>query len=181
METDTRTAIDECATTLIRIKARQLVGRFGFTKSDQEDIEQDLALHVLRKLGCFDPRRGSPNTFVDRIVQRRIISILRRRYAQRADYRRTVPLDEALRDADHGKCEPVDERAPHADARDTAVDLAETIESLDVEARELCRLLMQESVAEAARRLALTRAQVRTRIARIRRQFGDAGLDIYLD
>jgi len=38
---------DEYVARLVRIKARQLVGRYGFTESDREDIEQELTLHLL--------------------------------------------------------------------------------------------------------------------------------------
>ncbi len=44
---------------VIKAKAKQLVGRYGFTESDREDIEQELRLRILRRLQDYDPERGS--------------------------------------------------------------------------------------------------------------------------
>jgi hypothetical protein len=54
-----RPELDPLARTLIRNKARFLVGRAGFTKQDSPDLEQELAAWVLDKLRRF-ARKGSP-------------------------------------------------------------------------------------------------------------------------
>ena len=69
MDTDKTIATDEYATTLMRVKARQLAGNYGFTRSDREDIEQDLILHLIQQMRHFDPKRGGETTFVSRLVQ----------------------------------------------------------------------------------------------------------------
>ena len=130
----------------------------------------------------FNPTRSSKSTFVNRIVNRRIISILRHRYAQRRDYRRSVALDEAMANQEDSQLEPVNQRRAYADPpSDLAIDLAHAIASLDGDTRHTCGLLMHESIAETARRLGLTRAEARTRIAKIRKQFTDAGLEVYVN
>ena len=55
------------------------------------------------------------------------------------------------------------------------------IERLDGDTRRMCGLLMHESIAETARQLGLTRAEARTRIARIRKLLTDAGLEVYMN
>ena len=50
--------IDEYAVRIIKHKARQLVGRAGFTESDREDLEQEMMLDLLRRLPKFDPKRA---------------------------------------------------------------------------------------------------------------------------
>jgi len=60
--------IDDYAVQLIKYKARQLVGRVGFTESDREDLEQEMVLDLLRRLPKFDPKRAGRNTFIARIV-----------------------------------------------------------------------------------------------------------------
>jgi len=181
MGTDTKNSLDEYARKLIRLKAGQLVGTYGFTTSDREGLEQRLALHLIEHMDQFDPEQGSRNTFLNRIVDRRIISILRQRFAQRRDYRRTVPLDEAMADQNGERREPVDRRRACVDrSSDLAIDLSDVIESLDGDTRHMFGLLMHESVAETARRLGLTRAEARTRIARIRKLLTDSGLEVYL-
>jgi len=46
--------IDEYAVQLIKYKARQLVGRVGFTESDRDDLEQELMLDLLRRLPKYN-------------------------------------------------------------------------------------------------------------------------------
>src|SRR4051812_1985208 len=66
------------ARNLIQRKARQISRRAGFSRSDVQDIEQDLTLALLRKLPQFDPRRGaSPDTFADRVIISAVKMMLR--------------------------------------------------------------------------------------------------------
>jgi len=170
-----KNAFDEYMRSLIRSKARQLVGRFGFTSADREDIEQELALHLMERMAQFDPRRSSGSTFIDRISQHKIASMLRGRYAQRRDYRRSVSLDD---DGTHQTIEPVTRCQPRANP-DLAIDMAHALESLDAELRKVCKLLEHVSIAETARRLGLSRTQARSRIAKIRMLLTGRGLDEY--
>lgn len=173
--------LSEYASKLIKHKAKQLVGRFGLTSSDRPDIEQDLALHLIEHMDQFDPRRSSQNTFVDRITHRRIISLLRQRFAQRRDYRRGVAIDAATQDQEDDRPEPVDRRRGRVDPpSDLSIDLDCVMESLEGDTRRMCGLLMHESIAETACQLGLTRAEARTRIARIRKLLTDAGLEVYM-
>jgi|APFre7841882654_1041346.scaffolds.fasta_scaffold388118_1 DNA-directed RNA polymerase specialized sigma24 family protein len=41
-----------------------LAGHYGFGRSDQEDIEQELTIEVWRRLPEFNPTRGSLEAFV---------------------------------------------------------------------------------------------------------------------
>ena len=52
--------IDEYAVRIIKYKARQLVGRVGFTESDREDLEQEMILDLLQRLPKYDPARAQP-------------------------------------------------------------------------------------------------------------------------
>ena len=76
----------------IRVAAQGLVGRYGYTRSDLEDIVQDLALHVLERLGEYDPGRGAWSTFLKRVVRNKIGHLIEHRTFQKRDYRKCVPL-----------------------------------------------------------------------------------------
>ena len=67
------------AQSLIKYKARQLTRRPGFTKSDQEDVEQDLTVHLLTQAHRFDPKRGSANTFAAHVIKSAAAMLLRDR------------------------------------------------------------------------------------------------------
>ncbi|MCO6436922.1 MAG: sigma-70 family RNA polymerase sigma factor [Phycisphaerae bacterium] len=181
MDTGCLQALSDYEANLIRVKAHQLVGKYGFTGSDSADLEQDLALHLIQRMTGFDPNRGSRNTYADRIVSSRIASILRQRFAQCRDFRRSVSLDGHSTD-ECSDCEDVVD--PHHETgcsqADLAIDVEDAVRRLEADLQSLCVLLMQEPVSEAARRLGLTRGQVRGRLQTLRNVFASAGLDAYL-
>ena len=101
--------IDPYAAGLIRFKARQLVGKAGFTASDREDIEQELILDLLRRLPKYNPKRAQRNTFIARVVEHRLASLIEAQKAGIRDYRRCrCSLNECLEDADGRSVERVD-------------------------------------------------------------------------
>src|SRR2546430_84418 len=61
---------------------------YGLSNDERDDLEQDAALELWRKLGVFDPSRAALKTFIDRVVANQIASIAR---AQRAVRRTPVP------------------------------------------------------------------------------------------
>jgi len=71
--------LTEYARTLIRVKAKQIVRRPGFSRSDQADVEQDLIVHLLCQAQHFDPDRGSLNTFISRVVDSAVAMLVRDR------------------------------------------------------------------------------------------------------
>ncbi|HNT89557.1 MAG TPA: sigma factor [Candidatus Hydrogenedentes bacterium] len=76
----------------IRVAARGLAGRHGYSLSDFEDIAQDLALHVIERMGEYDPGRGAWSTFLKRMLRNKISHLIEYRTFQKRDYRRCIPL-----------------------------------------------------------------------------------------
>lgn len=75
--------------------ARRLSQRKGFTRSDEEDVQQELWLILLREAKRFDPERASLHTFIDRVVRAAGGMIARRRRRQkRAAGGHVVSLDQ---------------------------------------------------------------------------------------
>lgn len=191
MGANARFRLSEYASKLIKHKAKQLVGRFGFTRSDRADIEQDLILHLLQQMRHFDPKRGSENTFVSRIVNRKVVSIIRHHCAEQRSVRRVDwSLNEPAQDEDGNPIERGQTLGTNADRRDgraaeppqdLMLDLRRALETLDVELRRAWDALLTGSVADAARQLGISRFVVYARAAKIREHFAAAGLDIYLD
>ena len=70
-----RWVCDPYVVNLIRSKARQLIGRYGFTQSDYEDIEQDLWADLYHRASDYDPSLASPRTFVNRIIEHRTAAL----------------------------------------------------------------------------------------------------------
>jgi RNA polymerase sigma-70 factor (ECF subfamily) len=186
--------LDEYATRLIRHKARQLVGKAGFTASDREDIEQDLALDLLARLPHYDPRRQNGEAFTTQVVQNRVRTILEQRSAERRHWSRcrasihdtvdggdgetverveTLTADAFLRRTGRG-----DESDP--ERRDLAIDVAGAASDLPPELRRFADALSRWNPTDAARRLGVGRDAVYRAIREIRARFDAAGLAAYL-
>ena len=181
--------LTDYAKSLIRFKARQLARRIGFSRSDEDDLEQELWLSLIDKAGHFDPQRASLDTFIDRVVNTSIRMILRdRRRQKRANGfratslgrmisqkgRRPEPLGATLSEADrcrHTGSVPNDDVARKE--RDDAVDHA--LEAMPEDLRDVCRRVMGGSISSAARELGTSRRQIRNALAESRLWLERAG------
>ncbi len=179
------------AARLIKRKAAQLVGRAGLTATDRKDVEQDLALDLRRRMPRSDPKKGSLEAFVLRLVDNCVATILAARKAAIRDYRRCrQSLSESIEDGEGGRVE----RAQTLDAeqylrqtasrsdeelRDLRLDLAEAEKALPSELRELSERLRRETPTEIARATGVPRSTIYEAIARIRERFKRHGLDQY--
>jgi RNA polymerase sigma-70 factor (ECF subfamily) len=186
--------IDEYAGRIIKHKARQLVGRAGFTESDREDLEQEMMLDLLRRLPKYNPDRAQRNTFIARIVEHKVATIIEARKAGMRDYRLcTCSLNDRLEDEEGGsieRLETIDQEEylrrtgklsrPAAELQDLSIDLGRVIASLPPELRTLCERLQTESVTEISRDTGIPRGTIYESIKKLRAIFEDAGLRDYL-
>lgn len=173
----------EYASRLIKYNARRLCRRPGFCLSDREDIEQDLWVHLLLRLPQFNPNRGSLKTFIARVIERRVISLIRHRQAERrAPDREECSLNDPVLDAD-GRVVDRHQTTPEA-ARDwqRRHDLEHDVASI----RDRLRSAAARAVVDALGRggtinsivseLGISRRTAERHVAELRRVFGDAGL-----
>ncbi len=186
--------IDPYAAGLIRFKARQLVGKAGFSAWDREDIEQELTLDLLRRLPKYNPKRAQLNTFIARVVEHRLASLIEAQKAGIRDYRRCrCSLNECFEDADGRSVERVDtfdqedyllrtggQSRPSEELSALAIDVAAVLEGLPHELRNLCRRLQEETVTEISRGTGVPRGTIYESIKKLREIFKDAGLRNYL-
>jgi len=68
---------------LARLKANSIVGQGGLTADDQDDVAAQLLLAVCSQLRNYDRDRASLRTFMCRVMDREIATILRYRLAWR--------------------------------------------------------------------------------------------------
>lgn len=186
--------IDDYALQLIKYKARQLVGRVGFTESDREDLEQEMILDLLRRLPKFDPKRAGRNTFIARIVEHKVATIIEAQKAGMRDYRLcSCSLNDRLEDEEGRsieRMETIDQEdylrrtgklsRPMSELRNLSIDLRSAVQTLPPELRELCKRLQTESVTEISRDTGIPRGTIYESIKKLRAIFEDAGLKDYL-
>ena len=187
--------VDAYAVAIIRFKARQLVGQAGFTVADRDDLEQELILDLLRRLPKYDPSRAKRNTFIARVVEHKIATLIEKQTAHKRDYRRCpCSLNERFEEEEEGRsverAEKLDQEdyllrigvEPRAaeELRALALDVAAVVENLPPELHELCRRLGQETVSEISRDTGVPRATLYQSVTELREIFEDAGLKDYL-
>ena len=181
--------VDQYAVWLIQTKARQLAGRYGFSSSDREDLGQELMLDLLRRMRNFDPARAKRSTFVCRIVEHKVASLIQHQKAAMRDYRRNGPLlsDEAT-DCDGKPVELAEARDSQTnrpgrsdqEALELALDVAAVVSSLPEDLRDLCLRLQTQMMNRISRETGVPRPVLRQKIARLRDRFETSGLRDYL-
>lgn len=195
MENTKQRILDGYARDVIRHKARQLIGKYGFTRDDYDDLQQEMMLDLLRRLGKYDPSRAGLSTFVARIVDRKVSTLIRHQRQEKRDYRRPVcSLDAQVEDQD-GQARGLDEvlsqdafddeiarhDRPQAERLDLRLDLSLVLDELPDDLRQLALRLQTRTVAEIARELGVPRSTLYEKgIARLRKIFEDKGLREYL-
>jgi RNA polymerase sigma-70 factor (ECF subfamily) len=188
--------IDAYASRLIRYKAKRLVGRFGFTAADREDLEQELMFDLHRRLPKYDARRARRDTFIDRIVNHKIATIIESRIAGKRDYRLLAPLPDDYDIEFDEEGEPIDRKdpldqdnymfrigrryRPEAERHDLQLDVRKCVERLDSGLRRLCLRLMTETITETSRSSGIPRGTLYDAIEKLRVIFEEAGLTDYL-
>lgn len=186
--------IDSYAVKLIRHKARRLIGHAGFVEADVPDLEQQLVMDVLARLPRFHPARSKRETFISRIVEHHIATLIESRKAGVRDYRREAgSLDERTVD-ENGDVhdlppvlsspaqtrETVDSARREQDTSSLRTDVRKLLSGLSPDERELCTRLMTSKVAEVSRETGVPRGTLYGRIDALRERFEKAGLGVYL-
>lgn len=182
--------ITEKAKSLIRYKAISLIGKYGFTRDDAPDIEQELYLDLLERFPNFDPEKSSYGTFVYNLVNNKVATLIQYRTQQKRDYRKcNVSLEddageingETLEVSDTIDSDECDIRLgrkhlPTTDKTDLVIDLAQAIESLPDDLKHIAHLLGEKSINEIADSLSITRFSVSRRIKKIRQHLEQKGI-----
>ncbi|BBO66363.1 hypothetical protein DSCA_02930 [Desulfosarcina alkanivorans] len=186
--------IDDYAVRIIRYKARQLVGRVGFTESDRQDLEQEMVFDLLRRLPKFKPERAQRNTFIARVVEHKVATIIEAQKAGMRDYRLcSFSLNDRFENEEGGSVERIDTinqddylqrtgklSRPISDLRGLSIDVRSAVEKLPPELRKLCKRLQVESVTDISRDTGIPRGTIYESIKKLRTLFEDAGLKDYL-
>ena len=181
---------DPFTITLIRIKARQLCRRSDFSRSDYDDLRQDMRLYLIKKAHLFDPVRGNIEAFVTKALNTWVAIQLRYRNSEkRRESYKTVSLERTAVECDGdittlGKVllEEDGRRmtqvygisdAEHFELRE-AVDQA--VQKLGPNDRALLIQVAQQGITRTAKSLGISWRQVNNAMNRIRAIFKKMGL-----
>ena len=182
------------AAKLIKFKARQLVGRYGFTEADRRDIEQELLLRFWLGSSSYTPGRGHVDAFSKAVIQNAVATLVEHQRAikrGRQEYHQSLN-DEVERD---GK-KPIErgdlldqDTAPRrlgrvsrhfTDAADLRMAIEEVLKPLSTEAKALAEQLGLLNPTEISRNTGIPRGTICDRVAKLRKPFLEAGLEEFL-
>jgi RNA polymerase sigma-70 factor (ECF subfamily) len=184
---------DDRALKLIRERVKRLIGRHGFTASDRDDLEQDMALHLLECLRRQQQPIEAPEGFFRKVIAEHAVTLIRRREAEKRDHRRLSSLHDKVLDEDgeyveRARVVPEDHMQTrlHTASRsrldevELVDDVAAVLAKLPPELRDLCERLKHHSITEVAHQLGVPRTTLHDAIRRLRKHFEEAGLRDYL-
>jgi RNA polymerase sigma factor (sigma-70 family) len=134
---------------------------FADDSVDQEDLKQEMLMEIWTALRHFDPDRASLRTFIERIAAAEVVSFMRRAEAKK----RTKPADFEFVSTSEDMVITIQLR----------VDLGRLLKNLDYQDRRVARLLVEDSPAQVARILRVSRSAVYRSIDRIRGAFLQGG------
>jgi RNA polymerase sigma-70 factor (ECF subfamily) len=176
-------------------KARQLVGKAGYTKDDLDDIKQDLLVDLLERLQRFDSAKATYNMFVACVVDRKISNMLRDHQAEKRDRRREdCSLNDEIDDGDEvpvqrlatmsqDKYDIRTGRSPwSAEEREhLRLDIETVLAGLPPDLRRAAELLQTLPTAQVAREMGVARATFYHKyLKRLRAVFAAKGMRDYL-
>ena len=155
---------------LIRRKACRMIRRCGYSRSDLEDLEQDLRVRVLEAWPRFDRVRGDERTFVAVVIELAAALILRGRFRQskRDRLAKRIHRDRLAsgESGDYGLFELRD------DVRSVSMGLDEAL-------RDLVNRLQLDQATQVARDLGVPRTTLLRWVDKLRTTFTAANLDKY--
>ena len=160
---------DEGLFRLAKTKGRQLVGHYGMSWDDVDDIANELYMNCFQHSQSFDAGRSSRRTFQNRIINNAVIDLVRKLRAQFRGYGVVIiPLDHfnaqgAISDAEK-------------DDLEQRLDILKAVHRMPGDLVQIALNLMEgHSASDTAQRLGISRAYLYRRLEAIRGLFEQAG------
>jgi len=181
---------DPFTVTLIKIKANQLCRRADFSRSDYDDLRQDMRMYLLEKAHLFDPQRGNLEAFVISVLKTWAAMRLRHRKRQKRHEGNNsvslegtavecegenIPLGATMLEEDgqrRTQAYPISE-IEHMELRE-AIDHA--MQGISPEDQAFLMQVAEQGARATARSMGVSWKSVHNRVARLRGHFEKAGL-----
>ena len=163
----------------IGFKARQLVGHYGYGRSDRPDLEQELRLRLFLRSRRFDPRRGPWNSFVVAVVDRQVATLAlvhKARLRWEVEQRRLAQLADGPPTSTNYS-QRSDRR--DLDLVDLRLDLDVIVPRLPDDLRVAWELMKRWNLRRTARTLRVSHVTIYKRLRQLRRAFQSAQAKIF--
>ena len=185
--------LDARTEAFISYKVSQLIGKYGFTEDDRNDLEQELILKLLQRLPNYNPERAKRSTFVARVLDHEIATNIEARKAQKRDYRLCIcSLNDRITEK-HGdsfeRLEVFDQddylrrtgkrSRSEIELNELAIDVRRIMDRLPPQLRELCQQLRYSTFTEISRDTGIPKSTIYDRLKKLKAIFEDAGMKDY--
>lgn len=189
-----RDGIDDDARYLVEVMTRRLIGRYGLSYDDVQDIRQDLLHDLLKRLPHYNSQISQRKTFIHRLIEHELADVLSARRAACRDHRLltnsldepvltedgfSLPLIDTLEEEDVLRYQGRSRRSPE-EVTELRIDLERLLATLTPEQRQICGQLINHTIAEVVTALAMPRSSIMDIIRKLRVLFEEAGLREYL-
>ena len=165
------------ATWYAQKKAAELAGKYGFAADEDEDLAQDLTLHLLCQWPQYDPSKGKPTTFIQNVIDTKVCQLIRDQCDPKRDFRRLRSLSDGDEAAEYGLFDGVrgQPELSDQDSFELQSDFADITARLPEELRQIADLLKTKCPHAVAQEFGIPESTVRKRIGELREYFEQAG------
>jgi RNA polymerase sigma factor (sigma-70 family) len=159
---------------IVKRIARKFARRNPSPVLDVDEVEQELAMHVVKQSHLHDPSRGTRAQFISKIAKHRVLNMIEWRDARKRNDRRNVSSEVV---GEHLMADSDDAFAQI----DAAMDVEAVKKDLPQDLRAVAALWPEYTPREIEQKLGLSRAAVRWRIQQIEQIFRDRIGDDFKD
>lgn len=156
----------------IRIRTHSLINSGCFCLGEFDDISSKLRKKILIGLKFFDLKKGNLKTYINKILERKSIDLIRKRKAKMRQCDQLLSIEEILDNYKLGNAKMLSEFfCDKTDSNFAEFDLNLAITYLPYELGVVCRLLTESyNATEIARMLRKSRTTINKQVAEIRRR-----------
>ena len=164
---------------IIRRQARMLIGLFGFTKHDVPDIQQELFLELYKRKENFNPEKGRESTFIARVVESKVLDLIKQRQAECRDWRQCRDsLNQTVTLPGIGVIEKIETLESEQSSDPFLVlDVTLILERLSPDLLEVCQALKYYDRNEALEDSSVSRSAFFRKLQALKDIFLQAGFD----
>jgi len=168
--------IDDYALARIDFRVSKLRSQFDLSEHDQEDMRNDMVVELLQAFDRFDPLKSKRETFINRVLDRFVLYVMRQRCTQ---MRRSCDSPRGFDDVSTG-FQPCGNDPAHGERdeqgyRDLRLDLPDVIALLPEDLQRICHVLKHKSGRAAAKELGIGKSTLYRAVADIREHFRKLG------
>ena len=167
--------LDDYTYETIHYKVEQLIGNYGFTDDDYDDLTQELTVAILRRLPAFRADRAEYNTFVSRVIDWKVIDLIRHQTSEKRDYRcEAYSLNEqvagpenkpvprfAMMEQDEGDIRIGKYKHTATERLELQLDVESVLADLPDELRQVAMMLQEKTITQVAQELGMPRTTFR--------------------